>query len=342
MLLSVSKASSILNVARQSGVSYEVINRFIFRRRVPHKTEITEKLKRAVAESSPETGVIGREIQERRSYAIGLILNPFQDKFTENVFRGINDALKQSRFIPILLMYDPDDHDERMVQQLTEHGVEGLIIRPNTYRMHQVVREIQVSGLPVVSVDDPLSGAYKYDFVGTDDSSGGALAAEHLYTLGHRSMAGLYINTGTLKERIAGFEEALLSCGTGITLRLLSDWDFDDDGRNLEMVCNLLADENAPTALFVSGNFMMPTVYQAAMRLGVNIPEDLSVIGFGDTEFTELLDPPATIIQQDAYGIGYQAARLLVEQIGENVTPAPVQHLWFKPEMLIRESTLAI
>ncbi|QBG47124.1 LacI family transcriptional regulator [Verrucomicrobia bacterium S94] len=86
---------------------------------------------------------------------------------------------------------------------------------------------------------------------------------------------------------------------------------------------------------------MLPSVYKAAHTLDMTIPEDLSVIGFGDEEFSEYMIPPATTLHQDAYEIGVQAAQLVIDRVENKERQVPVRQLRFEPHLLVRESTAA-
>ena len=84
---------------------------------------------------------------------------------------------------------------------------------------------------------------------------------------------------------------------------------------------------------------MLPAVYRAARDLGLRIPDDLSVIGFGDVDYASHLSPPATTLKQDAFEIGVQAAQLVIDRIESVERKIPVRQLRFEPQLMQRGST---
>lgn len=278
-------------------------------------------------------------MQSGKTFSVGLIIDPFVDSFTEEIFRGAHDELMKRNYLPILLMHQHEGQDEQLVQRLAERRVEGLIIRPYPERMDDVSKAIEKHNMPVVSVDYALTSEKKFDFVGTADEHGGQLAAEHLLELGHRRVMGIFTDAESLQLRKRGFEYAVSKHAQAEDALFFEDWDFEDDTNNQKKISEILSGPNAPTAIFAGGDFMLPSVYKAAHALGITIPEDLSVIGFGDEEFSEYMIPPATTMHQDAYEIGVQAAQLVIDRVENKERQVPVRQLRFEPHLLTREST---
>jgi DNA-binding LacI/PurR family transcriptional regulator len=84
---------------------------------------------------------------------------------------------------------------------------------------------------------------------------------------------------------------------------------------------------------------MLPAIYRAAGDRGLRIPEDLSVIGFGDVDYARHLTPAATTLKQDAFEIGVQAAQLVIDRIESADRKIPVRQLRFEPQLMQRGST---
>ena len=109
----------------------------------------------------------------------------------------------------------------------------------------------------------------------------------------------------------------------------------------MERIRELLSRPDAPTAIFAGGDYMLPCIYKVAHEMNVRIPEDVSIMGFGDEEFAEYLIPPATTMHQDAYEIGVQAAQLVIDRVENREREVPVRQLRFEPHLVVRESTAA-
>jgi LacI family transcriptional regulator len=334
-----SKQITIRDIAQKTGYSFQTVSRVLNGKAHLHKAATVRKIEKVAEEMGYVPNLFAKGMQSGKTYSIGLIIDPFVDHFTEEIFRGAHDELMKRNYLPILLMHRQDGQDEQLVQRLAERRVEGLIIRPYAERMEEVSAAIEQHHLPVVSVDYALTSEKKFDFVGTADEHGGQLAAEHLLELGHRKIACLFTDIESLMLRKRGFEYAVSKGPEGSEMVELEGWDFESDEVYREKIKVLLSGDDAPTAIFAGGDFMLPTIYRAAHEMDVRIPDDLSVIGFGDEDFSEYMIPPATTLHQDAYEIGIQAAQLVIDRVENKERKVPVRQLRFEPHLLTREST---
>ncbi|MDF7825162.1 LacI family DNA-binding transcriptional regulator [Pontiellaceae bacterium B12227] len=336
-----SKQITIRDIAEKTGYSFQTVSRVLNGKSHLHKAATVRKIEKVAKEMGYVPNLFAKGMQSGKTYSVGLIIDPFIDNFTEEIFRGAHDELMKRNYLPILLMHNQDGQDEQLVQRLAERRVEGLIIRPYPERMDDVSSAIEQHHMPVVSVDYALTSEKKFDFVGTADEHGGQLAAEHLLELGHRRMMGIFTDAESLLLRKRGFEYAISKHADTDEAMFFEDWDFEDDTNNQKKIADIISGANGPTAIFAGGDFMLPSIYKAAHALGVRIPEDLSVMGFGDEEFSEYMIPPATTMHQDAYEIGVQAAQLVIDRVENKERQVPVRQLRFEPHLLTRESTAA-
>lgn len=340
-LVTMSKQITIRDIAEKTGYSFQTVSRVLNGKAHLHKAATVRKIEKVASEMGYVPNLFAKGMQSGKTYSVGLIIDPFIESLTEEIFRGAHDELMKRNYLPILLMHNQEEGDEQLVQRLAERRVEGLIIRPfEAYREH-VSEAIQQHNMPVVSVDYALSLDKKFDFVGTADEHGGQIAAEHLLELGHRRIAGLFFDISSLKLRRRGFEYAISRVADAEEPIIQNTWDFENESVNLERVKQLLTSDNKPTAIFAGGDFMLPTIYKAIHELNLKIPEDFSVMGFGDMEYTQYCIPPATTLHQDAYEIGVQAAQLVIDRIENRERSVPVRQLRFEPHLIVRESTAA-
>ncbi len=333
------KSVTIRDVAEKAGFSFQTVSRVLNGKAHLHKAETVKEIERAANELGYVTNFFAKGMQSGKTCSVGLIIDPFTDSFTEEIFRGAHDELLNYDYLPILLMHRKDMHDEKLVQRLAERRVEGLIIRPYQERMAEVSAEIEAHKMPVVSVDYTLSGEQQHDFVGTADSHGGELAANYLVELGHRKILGIFTAKESLQLRRSGFLEALKKTKDSEFTEI--DWSLDDS-KNRDLLTKIFFEKDRPTAIFASGDYMLPQIYRAILDLNLRIPDDVSVIGFGNEGFSQYMIPPATTLNQDAYEIGRQAARLLMERINGVGCQYPAKQVRFEPNLIVRESTARI
>jgi DNA-binding LacI/PurR family transcriptional regulator len=209
--------------------------------------------------------------------------------------------------------------------------------------------------LPLVFVDQtPVPG---YDSVNIDDRGGARLAAEHVTELGHRRVGIVTSMTGgpvgvqadpvaaahkaVAHERVIGWLEGLAAAGVEPVVVQVDGFDATAGRHGAEL---LLAQQPRPTAVLCISDVIASEVIQAARRLGLDVPGDLSVVGFDDAPLASRVTPALTTIRQDVAAKGHAAMAALLEQIGASTAERdrrPVSRVVLPVELVVRESTAA-
>lgn len=282
-----------------------------------------------------------KAVMAGRSGTVGVMISPLKP-FQSQVVHGVHDGLVSRGCLPILHFHDAGPEAERdaseleYIHRLLDQRVDGLIFWPSDETVPDVyLEEVWERSVPLVAVDRHLPQT-KADFSGTDDIAGGRIAAEHLIDLGHRRLAhvGGESWVSTYADRRRGFEEAAGRHGIAVSTVECRGCDCHDSVRRL------LGTGARPTAIFAASDLMAPPIYAAAASLGIEIGRDLSVIGFADLRETHGLVPGLTTIRQDAYEIGRQAARLLLDRLEGAVDSATPRSVRLQPQLVVRQSTM--
>lgn len=278
-----------------------------------------------------------------RTYSIGVII-PAVTLFDVRIAFGIHDSLAEKNIVPITLWNTPNHSTvegqrtvegvRRQIHQLIDRRVDGIILQPVNDSIDVYMEEILGRKIPIVTVDCDYLDSHA-DFIGTDDLQGGRLAAQHLVDLGHRKIVHLAgpdtVRTSRLRKE--GFEAAIASL-PGMEYRCITDVSFGFDSHIADALFDL---RPRPTAVFTANDMIAWHVYAAALRAGVRIPEELSVIGFADMELAEWTQPPLTTVRQHPYQIGKIAAQVMIDRIDGKLTDP--KSILLKPELVIRSST---
>ncbi|MCC3761751.1 LacI family DNA-binding transcriptional regulator [Glycomyces sp. TRM65418] len=192
--------------------------------------------------------------------------------------------------------------------------------------------------IPLVLLDPTGDPDPDVPSAGASNWNGGLAAARHLVGLGHRRIA---VITGpdhmeAARARLDGFRSGLDMAGAPIDPALVRPGDFEiETGRDL--ASDLLRLDAPPTAIFACNDGTALGVYHAAAKLGVRIPEDLSVVGFDDLPKAKWTVPPLTTVRQPLKAMGAAAARMILAlAAGE---PLPQQRVELATELVVREST---
>jgi LacI family transcriptional regulator len=328
------KAATINDIARLAGVSKKTVSRII--NRSPLVREDTrQKVEALMREVGYTPDPLARGLAFRRSFLIGMVYDNPTAQFIVNMQYGALDTLRDSGFELVVHPCDSRSPDyiegvRRFVQQQKLHGVMLVPRVSEDQALADMLDEIGVRYVRIaaVAMDKPER------MVVTHDHDGAAEVADYLQTLGHRDIA---LITGPADyrsaiERTGGFVGALQR--RGITLpeaRIVeAGYTFESGVAAAE---KLLAGTPRPTAIFCGNDEMAAGVYRAALRSGIQIPQQLSVVGYDDSPLASRLWPPLTSVRRDTRDTGRIAAAMLLQS---QEGPRPMASV--RPHLVIRDS----
>ena len=283
-------------------------------------------------------------IRSGRTRMVGVMVPPF-NSFWADVLHGIHDGLTERDYVPLALWsrYREPQMDEalelRQIERLIDWRVDGAILWPwfaSLYRTH--ISDLKKRDLPLVTIDATLPDSFFADAVLSDEALGAEAVAEHLLALGHREILhfGGPASESWSRDRRACFAEAIRRA-PGVKLHLV---ELPLSSPRQALIHEALAGLGAVTAVFCATDEIAEEVYQAAVVLGRRIPEDLSVVGYGNVDFGSRLNPPLTTVRQRPYRVGQAAARMMIERIEAEFREKPrIERL--PVEFVARQSTAA-
>jgi DNA-binding LacI/PurR family transcriptional regulator len=279
---------------------------------------------------------LARSLRMQGSRTIGLIISDILVPFHSEVAKGVEDFANAHHFTTILCNSSEDGKKEKQYLELLKgFKVGGVILEPTEAGV-ATIEALARAGTPVVEVDR-ISGAKGVQTILSDNVEGAKQAARYLLGLGHSSfgvIAGdLKITSG--RERVKGFQEELKCTKQMIEPhRIISCRNTDASG--FTAFFDLFTQPDPPKAIFVCNAQMMGGVLRAVRKLGLRIPTDLSLIGFDDSTWASVVDPPLTVVAQQAYELGRMAAQMILDSIEGKKTKPGVTRL--ETKLIERES----
>jgi LacI family transcriptional regulator len=280
---------------------------------------------------------LARSLRKQGSRTIGLIISDILVPFHAEVAKGVEDVASERGFATILCNSSEDPKEEaRYLEVLRGFQVKGIIIEP-TQEASQAISALVKSGTRVVEVDR-ISGARGVTSVLSDNLGGAASAAEYLLGLGHRSFAVIAGDTGITsgKERLAGFRGELERQGVSLDPHWVFTCANTSEG-GYQAARELFARPGLPSALFVQNAQMMSGVLRAVREVGLEVPRQLSVVCFDETQWTPLVSPALTVVAQQAYELGRTAAKIIVKNLGQRSEKQP-RVVRLPTQLVVRES----
>lgn len=310
--------ATLRDVAERADVSFSTVSRAINH---PEKVkdDTRERVEAAIRELGYRPHRAARRLRGQAVHAqiFGLIIPDVENPFYSGIVRGVEDRAFAEGYAVILSNTSEDPERERFyLDVLRQESAAGAILPPFA-EGSPLTLDPEALGFPVVCFDRrPPTGAF--DTVVVDNETGAFEAVSHLARLGHRRVglivASLDFSTST--ERLEGYRCALREHGLPVENDLIRSGEpRQEAGQTLAL--DLLDADDPPTALFVGNNVMTMGALAAAQTLGLRVPHDLSIVGFDDPPWAQLVSPPLTTVCQPTFEIGQTAADLLLRRIGD-------------------------
>lgn len=279
-----------------------------------------------------------RALASGRTGLIGLTVPFMQGGYFAAIISGASEALgeRDARLV-LCPTFHEHDREVTVLERLMHGATDGtLLILPSETKAE--LRQLRMRGAPFVVIDSSLPLDDDIPVVGTANWSGARVATEHLIRLGHRRIG---LITGppdwcASLDRTAGYHSALMATGLPIVPELVRAADFLLDGGS-EAAHALLDLPDRPTAIFAQNDNMAIGALRAAHERGLQVPRDLSVIGFDDIDIACVAIPPLTTVAQPLQEMGRMAVTLLYRQIDGQPLEAPRVEL--STRLIVRDST---
>lgn len=338
---------SLREFAKLAGVSVATASRvFSGKTRVAPKTR--ERILLLAERSGFHPSAIGQVAFGGKTRSIGVLTGNIEIDYFAAITTGIQDRLIKDDFIPITLQKFTAGaklSDRGGLQKLLNYRVDGVIMCITDERLsREDFLPVLQNHLPIVLLGN-YYGGWICDMVHTDDMRGGEIAGEHLIQLGHSHIGYTVFGEGhsSCDLRIEGFRRSLEKSGVSFQKELCARNPAHMERENREAVFRksirfLLTRKDRPTAIFATTDIHASLVIDEARKLGIEVPNQLSVIGFANLALAHHTSPPLTTIRQDGYAVGSKAAELVLRRINDPDAPV-VTHL--VPTTLIRRDSTA-
>lgn len=334
-------AVKLAEIAERAGVSVASVSRVL-----NDKPGVTPSTRQAVLTA---IDVLGYErparLRAKAAGLVGLIVPELENPIFPRFAQVVETSLAHHGYTPVLCTQSAGGvHEDDYVATLLDRGVAGIIFISG---IHAIAAgdpgrysALVEAGLPIVLVNGYLEGV-EATFISNDDHASVDLAVSHLAQLGHTRI-GLALGQRRYTpviRKVEGFKQAM---------RRHVDETLTDEALEELVQCTVFTVEGGAgaaetlldrgvTAIVSGSDLMALGAIQTVRRRGLQVPEDVSVVGSDDSKLIEYTDPPLTTVRQAVAAMGAAAASSLVDQIAGH--PVPTTELLYRPELVVRGST---
>jgi DNA-binding LacI/PurR family transcriptional regulator len=329
------RARVMSDVAALAGVSHQTVSRVIngHPNVAPHTRE---RVERAIAELGYRPNIAARALVTGSTRTIGLVTVKINQYGPAQTMVGLEKAARAAGYsLSVSILDDASAGAMRdAVDRFVAQRVDGIVAL-STY--DDAAEALRTLDPPVPLVTVQVGGAEDRPSVGVDQAAGARLATRHLLDLGHRTVHHVSgpADSQEARGRIDGWRAELLAAGAPVPERLLGDWTPAAGYAAGRLLAARIRGGEDVTAVFLANDQMALGLLAAMHEEGLDIPRDISVVGFDDLPEAPYFTPPLTTVRQDFAELGRRGVQLVLARLkGEDLHPEAVP-----PALLVRAST---
>lgn len=333
------KDTTLKDLAKELNLSINTVSRAL--RDMPDiKEETKRKIKAAAEKMNYRTNLAASMLRTNRSRAIGVVVSDISNPVFSGMVKGIEFAARKAEHSMILSDTNETYEEEvSALENMFQRNVDGIILFP-TMAEDGTIHRLLEKNIPFVLVGRKFPDIYT-NLVINDDMHGGYLAAEHLYSKGHRKF--LYIggpmHISSSIDRLEGFRQYLAEHGLSPDAVEVHEANAGWQG-GYDTMQKLIERGFEATCAFVFSDFMAIGVLKALRENKISVPSEMAVMGYDDIDLCELTVPSLTTIDLSKFRLGKRALELLLQQISASSSNAgKFQQIIMEPRLVVREST---
>jgi len=320
--------ATLSDVAQAAGVSSTAVSRYL-NNRIALPLATRQRIDAAIARLNYRPNLMAKRLSTGRTEAICLVTPEIANPFFSGLAAAIEAEAKRHGYAVYMSATQGDQSREiEAIQRLQDQHVDGLIMMTNQPD-DGTLAELLIHQKNVVLLDEDIPGV-SMPRVFVENEQGAYLATRHLIDAGHRDIAvvGGPPELMSGKERLAGFRRAMQESRLAVhpDWMLLGDYSRE---HGVAVARQLLGGMHRPSAILAGSDYIAVGILQGAQHAGLRVPTDLSLVGFDDMPFADMVDPPLTTVRQPIAEMGRIAFEQLLALINGTATTAltrlPVQ-----------------
>lgn len=338
--------ATIKDIARECGISVSAVSMALSEK--PNR--ISEVTRRNVMETAlrlnyqPNHAAVS--LVNRKSKMIGIVVNDVRNTHIASLFMAINKEIEGKGYSLICHIMDENESNSstKLVNLIASENVAALIWAKSLEtdkidELSELKKQIDLLGIPVLTMDDYGFFCQGMDIC-FDYRQGSYIATRHLLEYGHKKIGCLAGEKSykVTQDRIEGYCQALLEFGISYDSKLIYYGDYTMES-GYKALSYLLGQK--VSSIFAFNDEMAFGLYRAARNYGIQIPTDLSIVGFDDVPFADVMEIPLTTVRVPIVEMGSYIGTKVIELLENEEIPSRNKVI-YKPDLLVRASTMRI
>ncbi|TJY42279.1 LacI family transcriptional regulator [Cohnella pontilimi] len=329
-------------VAERAGVSKTTVSRIMNGNFAHTRDETKNRVLQVIQELDYRPNALAKGLKSSHTNVLGIVLSNLKNPFWTVVLEGVEDACRHLGYnLMICNSSEQAAMEEQYIKEFQMRRLDGIVINP-TARNLELYTKLAASKYPMVVVNRRVPGLDVHHVI-MNNMKGATMAVHQLLHNGRRNIAAfVYDNpyVSTWKERVDGYREALQGSGRSPEELRILELELEG-GTAKSTIMRYLGEHPEIDGIFSTNNMLTLQIIEAVKEMGLKLPEDIAIVGYDETVWSQHLDPPLTTIMQPGYKMGYLAAQMLIKSIKAKRKPKP-ETIVLEPELIVRKSCGAV
>lgn len=303
-----------------------------------------ERVRNAAKEMGYRRNEMAMAMKTGKNFLLGCMTGALGDEWGGRILDGALQVIRESDYsLKVEAVHCTADEEEALQRFLGARvsGIFACNINPKLDAATHLCQQLQRYEIPMVCNNcRPDLSPYRVD---PDNEGGSDLAVRHLAEIGHKLIAFIGGDDQSIpgRQRREGFIDALGACGLSLAPKFLEQGNWDIEKTEAAVHRLLEQAPKRPTAIVCANDVMAAVAIREIHRMGLRVPEDVSVVGFTNEGIGEVCHPPLTTIAQPELEIGRRAMKMLIQKVEEKAEDRKKPETLILPsELIIRSSTI--
>ncbi len=313
------KRPTLKDIANALNVSTTTVSRALNNKEDISK-EMREKVREVAKMLDYKPNALARSLRQKSSNkVIGVIIPEVDHYFFSTIIKGVTASINGEYLVMIGESRHDPDIERTIIKRFIEHFVGGIILVPTRHNASEKnLHYLNEAEIPHILLDRTYE-TYKGNFLRHDSLHGAEIAIDHLVSRGKKRIAILKGSEECTvsADRLIGYKKSLASHGIALNEELILSCPNASKEEGISACRQLFSLPEPPDAIFTITDHLAVGVYQYVSSLGLKIPDDLAVVGYSNSDFSDILYPKLTTVAQDGFELGRKAKEQVIKIIND-------------------------